>query len=87
MQKLNNWFSSGVRLAFNEAQFVSFIQFLKIDEGRINNLLKKKAAHIIDVHRPLSSNKKINLMPYITPLERGVFTSSDIDPMSTPASM
>ena len=47
MQKLNNWFSSGgggeVRLALNEAQFVSLIQFKKKDEGRINNLLKKKA--------------------------------------------
>ena len=52
-KKLNNWFSSGVRLALNEAQFVSFIQFQKNDEGRINNLLKKKAAHIIGVHRPL----------------------------------
>ena len=58
--KLNNWFSSGMRLALNEAQFVSFIQFQKNDEGGINNLLKKKAAYIIDVHRPLSSNKKIN---------------------------
>ena len=76
-----------MRLALNEAQFASFIQLLKNDEGRIYNLLKKKAVHIIGVHRHLSSNKKINFVPYTTPLERGIFSSSDIDPMSMPASM